>query len=256
MSRGVNGMICSGENPVLRVEGVEHMVWKAGLFSVAPREHSAIAFRIRGTARISTDSGVYPVRSNDILYLPQGLAYTAAYSDTEMLVIHFVTGTTDPLPEIYTLEDSSDVYKLFLKAWQLWEEKEPGYHVYVLSVLYRILGTLLERKTKSTLPPHFLGAVAQLNGMYTHSDLSIADICKAAGIGQTTFRQLFRQVYRKTPMDYVLDLRLDRARNLIAGGALVETAALESGFNDPKYFARVVKKRLGCTPRSLRTFGK
>ncbi|MBR7135445.1 MAG: helix-turn-helix domain-containing protein, partial [Bacteroidaceae bacterium] len=86
--------------------------------------------------------------------------------------------------------------------------------------------------------PYFLDAVARINGSYTQSDLSISDICKAAGIGQTTFRQLFRQVYRKTPMDYVLDLRLDRARNLIAGGALVETAALESGFNDPKYFSR------------------
>jgi len=249
-------MFCSGENPVLRVEGVEHMVWKEGTFSVAPREYSALAFRIRGSARIDCGADRYTVRSNDILYLPQGLAYTAAYSDTQMLVIHFVTGITDPLPEIYTLDDSGDVYKLFLKARQLWQEKEPGYHVYVLSVLYRILGTLLERKTKSSLPPYFLGAVARINGSYTDSELSIASVCKEAGIGQTTFRQLFRQVYGKTPMDYVLDLRLDRARNLIAGGALVETAALESGFNDPKYFARVVKKRFGCTPRSLRTFGK
>ena len=249
-------MFYSGENPILRVEGVEHMVWKEGTFAVAPRDYSALAFRIRGSARIDCGTACYSVLSSDILYLPQGLAYTASYSDTEILVIHFITGVTDRQPEIYTLDDSGDVYKLFLKACQLWEEKEPGYHVYVLSVLYRILGTLLERETKSSLPPHFLGAVARINGAYTDSALNIASVCKAAGIGQTSFRQLFRQVYGKSPMDYVLDLRLDKARNLIAGGALVETAALESGFNDPKYFARVVKKRFGCTPRSLRTFGK
>lgn len=249
-------MFYNGENPVLRLEGVEHLIWKAGAFDVAPREYSALAFRIRGTARIRSESGDYEVRGNDILYLPQQMAYTAAYTDTEMIVIHFVTAVTDNVPEIYTLENSGDVYKLFLQARAVWEKKEPGYYVYALSLLYRILGTLLEQETKSSLPPHFLGAVAQINSAYTDSALSIAEICKNAGIGETSFRQLFKKVYRKSPVEYIIDLRLDRARNLIAGGALVETAALDSGFNDPKYFARVVKKRFGCTPRSLRTFGK
>ncbi|MBQ3099216.1 MAG: AraC family transcriptional regulator [Kiritimatiellae bacterium] len=36
----------------------------------------------------------------------------------------------------------------------------------------------------------------------------------------------------------------------------IETAAYESGFNDPKYFARVVKSRFGCTPRALKAYGK
>jgi AraC-like DNA-binding protein len=36
----------------------------------------------------------------------------------------------------------------------------------------------------------------------------------------------------------------------------IEDAACESGFNDPKYFARVVKKHFGCTPRDLKLYGK
>ena len=52
------------------------------------------------------------------------------------------------------------------------------------------------------------------------------------------------------------DLRLEYARSLITNGVSVETAAYECGYNDAKYFARVVKKQFGCTPRELRNYGK
>ena len=52
------------------------------------------------------------------------------------------------------------------------------------------------------------------------------------------------------------DLRLENARNLIAAGVPVATAAEESGFADPKYFSRVVKLKYQCTPKDLKNFGK
>ena len=58
------------------------------------------------------------------------------------------------------------------------------------------------------------------------------------------------------PVAYITDLRLEYARNLISGGMSIEAAAVESGFNDPKYFARRVKKHFGCTPSKLKTYGK
>lgn len=67
---------------------------------------------------------------------------------------------------------------------------------------------------------------------------------------------LFQKYYDKTPIEYITQLRLEHARNLIACGMVIEQAAEKSGFNDSKYFARVVKKYLGCTPRELKNYGK
>lgn len=247
-------MLYDGKNPILRVIGVAHMNWKSGYYQVAPRPYSALAFRIRGTAEITSGGREYHVNTNDILYLPQNMEYTAGYTDTEMIVIHFVTAREDKEIELFSFENGETFYKAFLRAHTLWENKEAAFEVYVMAQLYGILGMVFEKEIKAVLPPHFLKAVSYLNSDFRSSSLSIGIICSYAGISETLFRQLFRAHYNKTPVEYITDLRLEYARNLIAGGVSVETAALESGFNDSKYFARVVKKRFGCTPRALREY--
>ena len=53
----------------------------------------------------------------------------------------------------------------------------------------------------------------------------------------------------------VLDNSSEEVVTLIAGDENVEAAALASGFSDAKYFARVVKRHFGCTPRQLKHYG-
>ena len=249
-------MLYTGENPILRVVGVEHLRWGGGLFEVAPRDYSALAFRIGGGAVILAGGREYTVHTNDILYLPQNMGYTARYTDTELIVIHFVTLRDDECPEVHSLESTEEIYKLFLQILTLWEQKEPGYPVYAMAQLYTVLGTLFQKETKTNLPPRFLKVLSFINANYRDGSIGIRIICADNGISETAFRQLFRKYYHKTPMAYITDLRLEYARNLIAGDVPVEQAAPESGFNDPKYFARVVKKRYGCTPRALKNYGK
>lgn len=249
-------MLCSGENPIIHIESIEYMTWSGGTFAVEPRPYSAIAFRMSGGATIHSGGKEYGVRSNEILYLPQNTAYTAEYTDTEMIAIHFVTARDDPEVEVYSFQNGEQLYKLFFRALTLWKKKEPGFAVYAMAQLYEIMAKLLENETEANLPQYFLKAVSFINTHYRENNISVDMICSAAGIGATVFRQLFREHYQKTPTEYITDLRLEYARVMISGGAPIETAAYESGFNDPKYFARVVKKRFGCTPRALKAYGK
>ena len=249
-------MFYNGENPILKIVGVEHASWQAATFQVKPRAYSALAFRIKGEAEMECGGEDYTVHSNEILYMPQNLGYTARYSDTEMIVVHFVAAEDDGAPEVYSFENSERLYKEFLQLHALWKKKEPGYLVYSLAQLYQILGTLLEQQTKAVLPAHFLKAVSLLNAGFLEQELCVDQICRRAAIHPAIFRRLFREHYGKTPTAYITDLRLEYARTLIASGMAVESAAYESGFNDPKYFARVVKRRLGCTPRSLKEYGR
>lgn len=249
-------MLCNGNNPILKIKGVEYLHWNGGTFNVSCRNYSALAFRINGNAIIQINNKEYTVNTNDVLYLPQNIGYTAKYTDTEIIVIHFVTKQNDKELEIYSFENSEQIYKLFLQAYMLWRNKETGYSVHTMSILYSILGTILEKETKQNLPPYFLKGISYINRNFKDSDLCINKICKEIGVSPTTFRQLFKTYYQKTPIEYITNLRLEYARNLISTGIPIESATFESGFNDPKYFARVVKKHFNCTPRDLKKYGK
>ena len=249
-------MLYEGNNPILWMENVEHLTSNPGTYVVAPRPYSSLSFRIKGSARIEAGGSIHTVDTNDILYLPQGLGYTAHYTDTEMITFHFVTEENDGNIQVFSFENGENIYKAFLQASQVWRTKAPGYPLFSMSALYRVLGMIFQNQTHAQLPPHFLRAVSLLNGGYTNSHLNMGEVCAQAGIAQSRFRQLFKLHYGKTPVDYLTDLRIEHARSRIAGGMSVEAAAEISGFNDPKYFARAVKKRFGCTPKSFKSYGK
>lgn len=244
------------ENTVPVIKSVEYMRWNGGNFKVEPRPFSGLAFRVRGDAVIQGGGKSCQVHAGDILYLPQNMGYTAKYGDTEVIAIHFVTAEDDKEIEVFSPRNGEEFRQLFMDMLRIWERKEPGYKIFAVAQLYTILGSLAASEAKQNLPDHFLKALSYLNSHYRESGLCVNRVCAQVGIGATIFRQLFKKHYRETPTEYVTRLRLEYARKLISGGETVERAALESGFSDPKYFSRVVKKYFGCTPRAFKDYGK
>lgn len=249
-------MLYANDNTVVRLLGVEHITWGANRFAIAPRPYAALAYRLKGTAVIEAGGRTCTVGPNDILYLPQELAYTAHYSDTDIVVFHFVTAQSDPVPLSFSPENPAPFAQLFLQAEQTWRRKAPGDTAHALSLLYRLMGDLLSHSAAHEQPSAFSDALALLRAQFTDPTLTVAQICAQAHISESYFRRLFSRQYRQSPVEYLIHLRLEQARTRLAEGATVEQAAYDSGFNDPKYFARTVKKHWGCTPRQLRTYGK
>lgn len=249
-------MFENGLNYVTELSGVAHLKWKESFVKVSERDYSALAFRIKGKASISVGDAKYNANSNDILYLPQNTAYMAEYSDTEILVIHFKTIRDDTLPEVYRTDDPERIYGIFLKACFLWNRKEAGYQEEILSLLYGLFAKISKTKTANGLRQEYLNVISFMHSNFGDGSLSVPQICKETGISETSFRKFMKQYCNKTPIEYLTELRLEYARNMIACGATIKQAALESGFNDPKYFSRTVKKYYGCTARNLKAFGK
>lgn len=249
-------MIFDSENAVIRIVGIEHMTWQGGLFDIKPRNYSALAFRISGNAVITANNKICRVGENDILYMPQNLGYRAEYTDTEISVIHFTALKNDFEPMIYSPSVRDNLYKRFLEAEAVWESRKPGYTLKSLSILYGILGAISESSADRELPEHFVKAVSLINSEFANGDITVSEICRRSGMSETLFRALFKKYYHKAPTEYITELRLERARLLISNGSTVKAAAFESGFNDSKYFARVVKSKTGYTPKELKSFGK
>ena len=108
-------MLYNGDNPIIQIVSVERIRWDGGTFEVAPRKFSALSLRIGGSTTVYAKGKEYFINTNDILYLPQNMAYKAEYTDTEMIVIHFVTARDDDEIEVYSFHNSEQIYKLFLR---------------------------------------------------------------------------------------------------------------------------------------------
>jgi AraC-like DNA-binding protein len=249
-------MIHNANNPILSVQRVARFRWKARTYQVAPRPYAALALRLQGTGVIQADGKEYIIGENDIVYLPQGLAYTAEYSDTEMIAIHFITAEADTAVTVYTPGNRNTLLMCFQKALTQWERKKPESKPYTLSTLYEILGVLCQDCEKENYPASLSTAMAYIQENYTNSTLRVCQICSAAHISESALRQLFWKYHKKTPVEYINGLRIELARDYIAQGLSVAEAANKCGFHDPKYFARVVKQQLGCSPKNFKLYGK
>ncbi|HEV8247903.1 MAG TPA: AraC family transcriptional regulator [Polyangiaceae bacterium] len=83
--------------------------------------------------------------------------------------------------------------------------------------------------------------------------LRLDQVARVAGITPDYFSKLFKERERTTFEKYVRDLRLERARQLLADtGLSVARVAEMSGFNSQQYFSRVFRRVTGRTPLDYR----
>ena len=82
-----------------------------------------------------------------------------------------------------------------------------------------------------------------------NSEFTIEEFAKQLGMGRTLFYQKLKSLVGLSPVDFVREIRLKRAMQLLTEGQYnVSTVAYMSGFNDPKYFSKCFKKRFGKSP--------
>jgi AraC family transcriptional regulator len=87
-------------------------------------------------------------------------------------------------------------------------------------------------------------------------DLSLAEIAGAAYMSPRHFSRLFKESAGTPPHRYVVERRVERAKDLLLGTDLpIAEVAREVGFSGQSHLHFHVKRLLGATPASLRSRG-
>ena len=85
-------------------------------------------------------------------------------------------------------------------------------------------------------------------------NLKIDEMAEAVGLGRTVFYEKIRELVGVSPSDFLKQVRMQRACQLLAKSRLsVAEVAYAIGFTDPKYFTKCFKKDTGITPTEYRT---
>lgn len=85
-------------------------------------------------------------------------------------------------------------------------------------------------------------------GMH-NPEFSIEHVADAMAMGRTSFYKKFKSLTDTTTVDFIRDMRLKRAVQLMdAGEERVSMVAFEVGFNNPKYFSTCFKEKYHVSP--------
>ena len=79
-------------------------------------------------------------------------------------------------------------------------------------------------------------------------EISLETLAEIANCTSYHVIRLFKKTVGMSPHAYLVQMRLERAREFIDGGRSITEAALNAGFSDQSHLTRRFKKRYGLTP--------
>jgi len=81
------------------------------------------------------------------------------------------------------------------------------------------------------------------------SNLSLHEIAYAAGLSKFYFQRLFKRVFKTSPGQYMENLKMQEAKQLLRKNTLnITEVAYFLGYNDVQYFSNRFKKYFGVSP--------
>ena len=83
--------------------------------------------------------------------------------------------------------------------------------------------------------------------------LTVADMAEQVALSERQFRRVFRARFALTPVQYLQQLRLDKARSLLlCDGYSLQRICSEVGIKDPRSLIRLFNAAFGCPPGEYR----
>lgn len=99
-----------------------------------------------------------------------------------------------------------------------------------------------------------------MEGSLDNSDLIVDDLVKEMAVSRSVFFKKLKMLTGLAPVEFIKEVRINKAIKLIESGEYsITQVAYMVGINDPRYFSKCFKQKIGMTPseyRDRKTAGK
>lgn len=128
-------------------------------------------------------------------------------------------------------------------------------HSRLLSVLTHMISRHADRKAGAPARQGTHGAVKTsleyLDSRFTEN-VTLPELSRAAGLSEFHLLRLFRAEVGLPPHAYLIQKRIDHARQLLSEGLPIIQVSLDTGFADQSHFTRTFTRIVGVTPGRYR----
>lgn len=125
---------------------------------------------------------------------------------------------------------------------------ENGKSAYLASCLWKLMSILLEQG--KPVSDYIDKAIHYMHSEYSNN-ITVAEIAQRLSLDRSYFSSLFSRRMGLSPKEYLINLRLTKAAELMTThGESPTTAALSVGYPDLYHFSKIFKKQFGMSPRA------
>lgn len=165
----------------------------------------------------------------------------------------FLTSTSKEYHEIlYLLREITDAYIT----------KPASFELMIKGYLYLLFAEILRVKAwknnevisnKEITKIELLKKVLQYIDKHYAEKLTVSELSSLIQMSEGHFSRFFKSLVRMTPMEYVNNIRINKACLLLERtDRLMLDIAMDVGFMNQSYFNRLFKKIKGCTPKEYK----
>lgn len=159
---------------------------------------------------------------------------------------------------IYHVGFSADIIRLYEEAYKRAQEEAPYSQQILAGIVNHLVGLMyaLERSMELSKDHTRVDKINLARLRIRESlevDLTIQQVAEELGVSYSNFRKLFKEFTGISPALYQQDLRLQRAKELLATTTLsIKEIAYRLRFDSPDYFSSKFKIKTGKKPSEFR----
>lgn len=204
-----------------------------------------------------------------ILYQPKQVQHYEYFGrdNPEVYWVHFTGSDVKSILKKYGIPMDKNVFRCGSSGAYAYIYKEmihelrsckSGYTEMLEMYLKQIL-TLAGRSLEESTPSvsSYMQEEMEIAGRYLrehyNEPISIDDYAKSRGMSISWFLRNFRQFYDKSPMQYLISVRMENAAALLESTTYnISEIAAFVGYDNPLYFSRLFHKHRGLSPTDYR----
>ena len=222
-----------------------------------PRRSDAFVYILSGSCRYQFSDGYdFTVSAGDILYLAKDAVYEMNVIERyDFICVNFFFGGDAPRQsDRFTPKDPSLTENLFYRL--LKKQTSGSYLAEKMSLLYSVLSDVISSRHTPYLQNGARYKIEEAIALISASPdegITVKSLADRAGMSEVYFRKLFRSVTGVSPVRYLVDQRINRAKELLCVDYLtLEDVAERCNFSSLSYFCRVFKENVGMSPGEFR----
>lgn len=236
---------------------------------------------LRGNLNITLNERKYCAKKGDLIFISAGILHSAIPDGTDCIYeclvfdMHYISAQVDIchnyiknitncsiLIKEYFNADKSEFYKIVWELFDTMNNSSFGYQLKVKGLLYQMLASIFKdglyqnREIQNIQTEKRILKLKDVLAMIEKSYDSVIMLETMSSIAKMSpkyFCNFFKEMTNKTPMEYLINYRIEQACVQLENSELTVTEiAYNCGFNDLSHFIKTFKKLKKITPKKFR----